>query len=225
MKNRIPAVYVLVSVLASACSMDATTESPTQRSAQAIGGHANPSNADYVVSVNGSCSGTLVAPTKVVTAQHCIHSGENRAGGVVATRATQIGARDVAVLTLSRALDLPTVRLAREIPGVGTKGTLIGFGRTEDSSAFDTRREARLRVYKVGSNVADESDRIGPTGFFARNADSRGCGADSGGAFMVGGMLAGVTVLGDPSCSHPDWDTGFAAVGSLYDQLSTAIED
>ncbi|WP_394835946.1 S1 family peptidase [Pendulispora rubella] len=224
MMNRSFAILALFFLLLPACSVQASGDEPAGEVAQAIGGAAQPSNAQYVVSVNGSCSGTLVSPTKVVTAEHCL-SAQNRAGGVSATRAQIIGGRDVAVLTLSRALALPTVKLAQTAPQIGVGGTLIGYGRTEESSLFTTRRQADLRVYKVGAEDADESRRIGPTGFFARGGDARGCGADSGGAFMVDGELAGVTVLGDPSCDHADWDTGFAAVGPIYDLLRAAIDN
>lgn len=74
-----------------------------------------------------------------------------------------------------------------------------------------TRRQGTVAVTKYDSG----------TGWI--DGDVRACGGDSGGALVVNGQLAGVTVDGDPFCTGQYHDTGFAVIADNYPELRGSI--
>jgi len=156
----------LVAVLACACALGAVgapvtaSAAPLARASIVGGGPANPAEWPYAVAIfrkgHMHCSGSVIGPTKVLTAGHCV-AGFNLANfqvfigrpdlrnkavgqviGVSSGRVhpdfEQTGLHDVAVLNLSQPTSAPPVALA-----------------TPDQSAAATAAGANLRVAGFGA--------------------------------------------------------------------------
>jgi hypothetical protein len=189
------------------------------------------------------CTGTLVSPTVVVTAGHCI--GQPDVAALFGTAVGDGELRDVIdqrahpdfdAVTLSH--DIGVVLLAEPAPesiepiamrvqplsasAVGAPLRLVGFGLT---AADPTAESGRKRE---GVTILDALD---PLSFTFVPSPSQTCMGDSGGpAFMdFGGVeqLVGVTSAGDQSCEEYGRDTrvdAFVADFVLpYIELTSAV--
>jgi hypothetical protein len=163
-----------------------------------------------------TCTGTVVSPTAVLTAAHCL--AENPVLVEVVT--TVNGARqrayarsyrihpdfqdsqdgyyynDAAVILMSKGLAAPVtpILLSREA-AEGEEAAVAGYGQTTDGSPIDgVLRAGRASIRSVTSNHIFIS--------FTEN-ESHPCRGDSGGALLVqeGGQLS---IVGVVSQSAPD---------------------
>jgi secreted trypsin-like serine protease len=194
-------------------------------------------------SQNQFCGGTLVAPTKVVTAAHCM-VGEttssvrvvggrtylNGTNGTVA-RVSRIwihpnysdatNGEDVAVLTLSTSMPYTTAKYVTSsqtgVYAAGTTARVLGWGTTrENGSSSNQLRTATVPTVSDSSCASSYGSDFVASEMVCAGYTSGGvdtCQGDSGGPLLIGGVLAGIT----------SWGEGCARAGypGVYTRLTT----
>ncbi len=175
----------------------------TPRTGSMLGGaflESSRSPVAYIETDNFTCSGTLVAPTKILTAAHCIGGPAENYAVLVAGNwysVNEIGQHqsydqegtteasnskfDVGMITLSAAVtNVPPIPIANASPlAPGLRGTVYGFGTNQYSSDSQPKNFGKTgRV--VVSSVAE--------GMFETDAWDTGvtvCSGDSGGPVIA----------------------------------------
>jgi secreted trypsin-like serine protease len=172
------------------------------------------------------CGGTLVTPTKVVTAAHCTASAPDRKTFVVVGRDdkqsqagtsvpvtktwvsptfTSVGnGLDVSVLTLATPVRQKTLPLATPtdtaLYAPATAATIYGWGSTAENGTPSRYLLSATVPIRDDSYCKAGASNFDPGLLTCAGYDDGGvdtCQGDSGGPLVVGGKLVGITSFGD----------------------------
>ncbi|MFD6431126.1 S1 family peptidase [Streptomyces venezuelae] len=209
------AIAVLGLAPTAAAQSAARAETPAVASAngpQPIIGGGYASNAPWAARLfsNGrqTCSATIIAPTWILTAKHCVSGGglsfrigslDQTSGGTTANGTS---------VTSHPSSDLSLVRLDRSVPGtyarlgspgsvsVGQTVQVYGWGAT---SQCGQEINCQSRLLKVANVVVTGGCRDAYQGqaICARRGDGITAGGDSGGPMMANGAQVGVASTSD----------------------------
>ncbi|WP_018334736.1 S1 family peptidase [Actinomycetospora chiangmaiensis] len=197
------------------------------------------------------CGGTLVAPTKVVTAAHCTASApdrkilavvgrddkDSRTGRSVAVSRVWISPTfqsvgsglDVSVLTLAQAVTTPTLPLATAadsaLYGAGTAARIYGWGATSENGSASRYLLGATVPIREDSYCRSSASSYDPTLLTCAGFDAGGvdtCQGDSGGPLVAGGKLIGITSFGD-GCARAGKPGYYTRVGPNADLIEKQI--
>ncbi|MFF0739713.1 S1 family peptidase [Streptomyces sp. NPDC004111] len=205
------AAVSVVALLAPTASASVTAPPPATTANQPIIGGGYASNAPWAARLfsNGreTCSATIIAPTWILTAKHCVSGGglsfrigslDQHSGGTTAN----------GVQTYTHSSDLALVRLDRSVQGtysplgrpgsvtVGQSVQVFGWGATSQCGSEINCQSRYLKVANV-TVTGGCTDAYGGSAICARRGNGITAGGDSGGPMTANGVQVGVASTSD----------------------------
>ncbi|MER6694349.1 S1 family peptidase [Streptomyces minutiscleroticus] len=203
-------------------------------------------------SQNQFCGGTLVSPTKVVTAAHCMVGETTSSVRVVGGRTYLNGTNgtvarvsriwihpsytdatngdDIAVLTLSTSMPYSTIGYVSSsdtgLYAAGTTARVLGWGTTrENGSSSNQLRTATVPTVSDASCTSSYGSSYVKSDMICAGYTSGGtdtCQGDSGGPLIIAGKLAGITSWGD-GCARAGYPGVYTRLTSFSSLVTTQL--
>ncbi|MFC7928251.1 S1 family peptidase [Streptomyces cinereoruber] len=205
------AAVSVLALLAPTASAAPAPAPPAVQAVQPIIGGGYASNAPWAARLfsNGreTCSATIIAPTWILTARHCVTGGglsfrigslDQHSGGTVANGAqTYTHSSDLALVRLDRSVSATYATLGQ--PGtvrVGQSVQVYGWGATSQCGSEANCQSRYLKVANV-TVTSGCTDAYGGSAICARRGNGITAGGDSGGPMMAAGVQVGVASTSD----------------------------
>ena len=162
--------------------------------------------------VNGreNCSATIIAPTYILTAKHCVSSSgtytfrigslDQTSGGTVATGTTitRHPSADIAIVRLDRSVQATYSPLGQSSDvQVNQTVQVYGWGATCTNQPEINCQSQYLKYANVSVTSTTCSDFTGGIAVCARRGDGITAGGDSGGPMFASGKQVGVASTSD----------------------------
>nr|BFE98993.1 trypsin-like serine protease [Streptoalloteichus tenebrarius] len=208
----IPALAAaLFTVLAMAPTASAAAPEAEGGATPFIIGGGQASNAPWAARLfsNGrqTCTATIIAPTWILTAKHCVSGGnlsfrigslDQTSGGTVAN-GVQVHnhSSDLSLVRLDRSVSATYARLGS--PGSVSAGQSVqvyGWGATSQCGSEINCQSRYLKVANV-TVTGGCTDAYGGSAICARRGNGITAGGDSGGPMMANGVQVGVASTSD----------------------------
>ncbi|WAL67295.1 trypsin-like serine protease [Amycolatopsis cynarae] len=165
------------------------------------------------------CSGTIIAPQWVLTAQHCLNSpgmhvkvGSVTLGqGVDADVDQQYASPDgdIALLHLATSVSTTYMQLADSDPATGSTNQIYGWGRTQGSNPpSSTLKTATVRV------TGTSTDAFGGSAIASQGVSGSAWHGDSGGPELANGKQVGVCSTGNNTGYQTNGTQNYAKVSA-----------
>jgi secreted trypsin-like serine protease len=175
---------------------------------------------DNVTNFGGfECSGTIIASSWVLTAQHCLNSpgihvrvgNVNLGQGVLVAVDRQVASPvgDMGLLHLTTPVQTTFMRLATSNPSVNSTNQIFGWGRTlNQNPPSPVLKTADVRVR--GSS----RDAFGGPAIFSQGINGAAWHGDSGGPEVFNGLQVGVASTASNSGSNPQGTQNYASIAA-----------
>ncbi|GAA3462187.1 trypsin-like serine protease [Saccharothrix longispora] len=207
----VPAIAAALLSLLTAVPSGAAAPAPDGGVTPYIIGGGYASNAPWAARLfsNGrqTCSATIIAPTWILTAKHCVSGGglsfrigslDQTSGGTVANGVQTVNhSSDLSLVRLDRSVSAGYARLGQ--PGsvtVGQSVQVYGWGATSRCGSEINCQSQYLKVANV-TVTGGCTDAYGGSAICARRGDGITAGGDSGGPMMASGVQVGVASTSD----------------------------